>query len=340
MSKGDIIMKQNGPKVVITDTEFGGGGVEIERKVLSEIGAEIIVLNTMDEDIIARETKDADAVITEYAKITARIINGFEKCKVISRYGIGVDMIDLDAAAKVGIPVANAPDYGIYEVATHTIALILALARKVVVYDKALRKGDWGYKIGYPINRLQDQILGLVGFGNIARCIAQMALGLGIKVIASDPYVEAGEMAKLNIIKVDTVEELLKQSDFVSLHAPLMESTKGMIGEKELKTMKPTAYLVNTGRGGLINEDALIKALQEGWIRGAGLDVFQCEPINAQNPLLKLENVIITPHSAFYSEESLQSIQRMPAEEVVRVLKGGMPRSLVNKNLLVKYGKI
>jgi D-3-phosphoglycerate dehydrogenase len=331
-------MRQDKPKVVITDTEFGS--VEIERQVLAEIGAEPIVLNTMDEDIIAKETADADAVITEYAKITPRIISGLRKCKVIARYGIGVDMIDLEAASRAGIPVANAPDYGIEEVATHTIAVFLTLARKTAVYDRALKDGKWGYKIGFPIYRLQGQTLGLIGFGNIARTVASMVSGLGLKVLAHDPFIGEDEMAKRNVVKAETVEEILRQADFVSLHIPLMESTRGMIGEKELAMMKPSAYLINTGRGGLINEESLVKALKKGRISGAGLDVFQQEPIREDSPLLKLENVLVTPHCAFYSEESLKNLQRMPAEEVVRVLKGGLPRSFVNRDLLAKYRKI
>jgi D-3-phosphoglycerate dehydrogenase len=324
-------------KVVITDTEFGGA--EIEKKVLEGIGAEVTVLQTMDEEKIMRATEDADAVITEYAKLTAKVIGNMKKCRVISRYGIGVDMIDLEAAGKAGIPVANAPDYGIEEVATHTAALILALARKVTVYDRELKKGKWGYQLGMPIHRIQGEILGLVGYGNISRMVGRFMSGMGMKVVAYDPFIPAEKMAEQGAEKAGEVNELLAVSDFVSLHVPLMAETRGMIGEKELKTMKPSAGIINTGRGGLIDEAALVTALKENWISNAAIDTFPTEPIAWNNPLLKLDNVIVSPHCAFYSAESLQNLQRIPAEEIVRVLEGGKPKNLVNGKWLKEYGK-
>ncbi len=331
-------MSEDKIKVVITDTEFGG--VEVETKVFDEIGAEVVVLNTMDEETIIKATKDADAVMTEYAKITARVIAGFEKCKVISRYGIGVDMIDLDAAARAGIPVVNAPDYGIEEVATHTAALILCMARKVAVYDRALKAGQWGFGIGKPVRRLQGEVLGLIGFGNIGRMTAKFMYGLGMNVIAYDPYILAGDMALRGVRKAESMEELLKTADIVSLHVPLLESTRGMIGEKELKMMKPEAYLINTGRGGLVDENALVTALKEKRIAGAAIDTHSFEPLQKDNLLVNLDNVIMTPHCAFYSEESLLNIRRIPSEEVVRVIRGQKPRNLVNGKQLIKCGNM
>ena len=326
-----------GYKVVITDTEFGGA--EIEKKVLEEIGAEVTVLDSMEEAKIMRATEDADAVITEYAKLTARVIGNMKKCKVISRYGIGVDMIDLEAAGKAGIPVANAPDYGIEEVATHTAAMILALARKITVYDRELKSGKWGYQLGMPIRRLQGEVLGLIGYGNISRMVGQFMSGMGMKVIAYDPFIPAEKMAEWGAEKADDLSGLLSAADFVSLHVPLMEKTRGMIGEKELKMMKSSAFLINTGRGGLIDEEALAVALKEKRIEGAAIDTFPTEPILRENPLLKLDNAIVSPHCAFYSEESLQNLQRIPAEEIVRVLKGGKPRNLVNGKWLIQKGQ-
>lgn len=324
-------------KVVITDTEFGG--IEIEKKVFESIGAEVTVLDSMDENVIMQATEYADAVITEYAKLTAAVIGNMKNCRIITRYGIGVDMIDLDAAAKAGILVANAPDYGIEEVATHTAALILGLARKVVVFDRELKSGKWGYQLGMPIHRLQGETLGLVGYGNISRLVAKYMQGMGMKILAFDPFVSEERMLETGAEKANALEEILTKSDFVSLHVPLMEETRGMIGEKELKMMKPQAGIVNTGRGGLIDEKALVKALEEDWISGAAIDTFPMEPIQKDNPLLNLNNVIVTPHCAFYSEESLQNLQRIPAEEAVRVLTGEKPKNLVNGKFLAQYGK-
>jgi len=324
-------------KVVITDTEFGD--VEIEKNVLEKIGAKVAVLHSMDEAEIMQATEDADAVITEYAKLTAKVIGNMKKCKVISRYGIGVDMIDLEAAGKAGIPVANAPDYGIEEVATHTAAMILALARKITVFDRELKSGKWGYQLGVPIHRLQGTILGLVGYGNISQMTGRFMQGMGMHVIAYDPFVAVERMAQTGVQKVDDFEELLVVSDFVSLHVPLTADTRGMIGKKELTAMKPSAFIVNTGRGGLIDEEALAEALEKNRIAGAAIDTFPMEPIAKENPLLKLDNAIVSPHCAFYSEESLRNLRRIPAEEIAQVLQGGKPRNLVNGKWLKQYGK-
>jgi len=275
-----------------------------------------------------------------YAKINSAVIAKLKKCRVIVKYGIGVDNIDINAASEAGIWVANLPDYAILEVANHTIAMILALNRKLLVYNTGIRKGLWGFSMGVPINRLDGQVLGLTGFGNIAQSVAQKALGIGLRVIAFDPFIDKSYMNCRGVDKSDTLDDLLKNSDFVSLHAPLNDKTRKMFSEHEFKTMKPGAYLINTGRGGLIDESVLITALKENWISGAGLDVYSSEPIDKDNELLKLGNAILSPHAAYYSEESQQAQQRMAAESVLDVLKGGTPRSLFNKNLLIKYGKI
>ena len=324
-------------KVVLADNE--SKPVEIEKQILSEINVNFVYLNTMDKDVIISEAKDADALMCTYAKISPSVIAELKKCRVIVRYGIGVDNIDVEAASKAGIWIANLPDYAILEVTNHTLALILALNRKLFVYNVGIRKGLWGFSMGVPIERLDEQIIGLVGFGNIAQCVAQKAQGIGLKVISFDPFIDENYMNNKGVDKIHNLDDLLKKSDFVSLHAPLNETTKKSIGEHELKIMKPGAYLINTGRGGLIDEPILIKALKENWIGGAGLDVYSQEPINQDNELLKLENVILTPHTAYYSEKSKQIQQKMAAESVLDVLKGGKPRSLFNKNLLNKYGK-
>jgi len=324
-------------KVVLTDND--NYPIEIEKQVFSELNINFIYLNTKDPDEIIKESRDADALMCAYARIDSAVIAELKKCRVIVKYGIGVDNIDIEAASKAGIWVANLPDYAVFEVANHTIALILALNRKITLFNNGIRKGSWGFTMGIPINRIDDQILGLIGFGNIAQKVAQKAQGIGLSVIALDPFIDESFMSSKSVKKIEALEGLLKTSDFVSLHSPLNDTTKGIIGEKELKMMKPDAYLINTGRGGLIDEPILIKALKEKWIAGAGLDVFLKEPIDINNELLKLGNVILTPHAAYYSEQSLQNQRRMAAESALDVLKGGTPRSFINKNLLIKYGK-
>lgn len=324
-------------KVVLTDND--NYPIEIEKKVFSELNINFLYLNTKDPEEIIKESRDADALMCAYARIDSFVIAELNKCRVIVKYGIGVDNIDVDAASKAGIWVANLPDYAVFEVANHTMALIFALNRKITLFNSGIRKGLWGFTMGIPINRIDGQVLGLFGFGNIAQKVAQKAQGIGLKVIALDPFIDESFMSSKGVKKIEALEDLLKTSDFLSLHSPLNDSTKGLIGEKELKMMKPDAYLINTGRGGLIDEPILIKALKEKWIAGAGLDVFLKEPIDKDNELLKLENVILTPHAAYYSEQSLQNQRRMAAESALDVLKGGTPRSFINKSLLIKYGK-
>jgi len=331
-------MEKNIFKVVLADNE--GKPVEIEKKILSEINVNFVYLNTLKNEIIINEAKDADALMCTYAKINSSVIPELKKCKVIVRYGIGVDNIDIDAASKAGIWVANLPpEYSLLEVANHTIAMILALNRKLVAYDAGIREGLWGFQIGVPIERLDGQILGLVGFGHIAQCVAKKALGVGLEVYSYDPYVDAFFMNEKSVKKVETLDSLLEESDIVSLHAPLNEKTSKIIGENQLKKMKKSAYLVNTGRGRLIDEAALVRALKENWIKGAGLDVYYNEPIEKDNELLKLKNTLLSPHAAYYSEQSQRNQQIMAAEAVVDVLKGKTPKSFFNKDLLIKYGK-
>lgn len=326
------------PKVVLADNE--NKPIDIEKQVLGEISANLVYLNTTDIGPIVEAARDADALMCTYAPISPPVIAELKRCRVIVRYGIGVDNIDVDAASKAGIWVANLPDYAILEVANHTMAFIMALNRKLVVYNAAIRKGQWGFKTGAPIERLDDQILGLVGFGNIAQSVAQKARGVGLKVIAYDPFIEPARMTEKGVEHVATLDDLLKRSDFVSLHAPMNQKTRNLIDERALRLMKRSAYLVNTGRGGLIDEPVLITALREKWISGAGLDVYREEPIRPDNELLSLDNVVLTPHAAYYSEASQRSQQKMAAEAVVDVLKGGKPKSLFNKQLLTQYGKL
>ncbi len=315
------------PTVVITDHVFAS--LDIEREALGPIGATIVPLQASAEEDLVDAVPGADALLVCYAPITARVIERMPRCRIIARYGIGVDNVDLDAAAARGIAVTNVPDYCVDEVSDHALALLLAGARRVVTLAAGVRAGRWEAKDAVPIRRLRGQTLGLVGFGKIPRRLADKVHPLGIAVIAFDPYVDAGTMSGHGARKVP-LDTLLAESDFVSVHAPLVPDTRGLIGEAELRKMKPTAYLINTARGPLVQDPALVRALRERWIAGAALDVTDHEPLAADHPLRRLDNVILTPHVAFYSEESVRELQRKAAEEVVRVLSGQTPRSPVN----------
>lgn len=320
-------------KVVITDAEYES--FEIEKEELNKIGAEVVVGQCKTEDEIIKIAKDADGLLVQYASITRRVIESLQKCKVIARYGIGVDSIDVEAATEHGICIVNVPIYCIDEVSNHTIALALACVRKVVMLNNAVKKGIWDFKISKPIFRLRNMKLGLVGFGNIARMVSHKAQAFGLSVLAYDPYISSSDMTQNNVKKVN-FEDLLAEADIISLHLPLTKTTKYMFTEKEFKLMKNTAFIINTSRGSLIKEEDLYKALNEKWIAGAALDVTEKEPIDSNNNLLKLDNIIITPHVSFYSDESLKDLQRNAAKGVAQVLKGEIPSSIVNKEVLKK----
>ena len=322
-------MSENRPKVVITDCDHPS--VEIEKEILSEIDPEFVLTYCNTEDEVIEVVQDADGIINQYAPITRKVIESLKKCKVIARYGVGVDNIDIEAATEYGIIVANVPDYCIEEVSTHAMALILACARGITLLDSKIREKMWDFTQAKPLFRTQGKTLGLFGLGRIARALAQKALGFGFKIIAYDPYV-----SKVNReIKLVKFSQLLSDSDFISIHAPLTDKTRHSFGENELKAMKKTAYLINTARGLIINEKALYQALKGRWIAGAALDVMEKEPPNWENSLLKLDNLIITPHISFYSEESYIELKTKVAEAVLSVLKGELPRAIVNPQVIL-----
>jgi len=286
--------------------------------------------NTEDEVIEA--AKDADGILNQYAPITRRVMESLKRCKVIARYGVGVDNIDVEAATEQGIIIANVPDYCIDEVSTHTMALILACARGITLLDRKIREKKWDFTLAKPLFRTQGKVLGLFGLGRIAKMVAQKASRFGFKIIAYDPYISKVD----EDIKLVEFSKLLSDSDFVSLHAPLTQETRHSFGESELKAMKKTAYLINTSRGPLLNEKALYQALREKWIAGAALDVMEKEPPEWENPLLKLNNLIVTPHISFYSEESYVELKTKIAKVVLAVLKGELPSAIVNPQVVNK----
>ena len=315
-------------KVVITDCDHPS--VEIERAILSEIEPELILETCRTEEDVIAVAADADGIINQYAPITRRVIESLKRCKVIARYGVGVDNIDVEAATEYGIIVANVPDYCVDEVSTHTIALMLACARGITLLDRKIRDEKWDFSLAKPLFRTQGKTLGLFGLGRIARMVAQKALGFGLTIIAYDPYI-----SKINGgVNLVEFSQLLSDSDFISIHVPLTVETRHSFGKNELKVMKKTAYLINTSRGPIINEKDLYIALKERWIAGAALDVMEKEPPDWNSSLLQLDNLIITPHISFYSEESYVELKIKVAESVRSVLKGELPRAMVNPQVI------
>ena len=309
-------------KVVVSDQVFPT--VDVERELLSQVDAELSVASGDVESVLATAA-DADAILNTYLPWTADSIARLERCRIIARYGIGFDNVDLKAAAEAGIVVTNVPDYSVEEVATHALALILAALRKVTVANDSVRAGTWSIDNFRPIRRLSTLTVGLVGYGRIARRIAAPLEALGARIIAHDPYLQPGA----DLPPLLDLDALLVESDIVSLHLPLTEETRGVIGVAALERMKPGAILVNTSRGPLVDLDALTAALSEGRLGAAGLDVFDVEPLDATR-IINVPNLIVTPHMAYYSEEALEESQRKAATQVIKVLTGEQPDYQVN----------
>jgi D-3-phosphoglycerate dehydrogenase len=319
------------PLVVVTDTVFPS--LEPTEQALAAVDAEVTLVPEPTAEAILEAARTADGIVVTYAKVTAEIINGLERCKVISRTGIGVDNVDIDAATARGIVVTRVPDYCIDEVSDHALGLLFALARKIPLANSAVHAGQWSVGLVNPLHRLRGQTLGLVGFGQIPRALAPKAQALGLAVIAYDPYISKEAMAADGVKQVD-LEQLLEESDHISVHAPLTPETRHMFNREAFQRMKPGAVLINTARGPLVDEDALVDALEAGELTGAALDVLEQEPPAAGSRLLGRVDVILTPHTGFYSEESMIDLQTKAAEEVRRVLQGERPRNPVNPQVL------
>lgn len=312
--------------------------VDVEREIIEKIGAEFVAEKCeTEEDVIAR-CQDADVLLSMGIPITKRVIAALEKCRAIVNYGIGVDTIDIPAATEAGICIANVPDFCWDEVADTAMSLLLAITRKVVLLNNLIKKGVWSRQPAKPVYRFRGQILGIIGFGNIGRTFYKKALPFGFKIIAYDPYVSK-ESIRDYAVELVPLEQLLRTSDIISIHAPLTPETRGMIGEAELKQMKPTSYIINTGRGPIIKGEALYKALKEGWIAGAGLDVMEKEPPDPNDPLLTLDNIVMTPHYASYTEEAYHELKVKVAEGAVQVLTQGYPTYWVNPEVKPKMRK-
>jgi D-3-phosphoglycerate dehydrogenase / 2-oxoglutarate reductase len=312
--------------VVITDCDHDG--VDPERAVLDGHDVELRVLQCRAPEEVADQAGDADVLINQYVPITGEVLDALPRCRLVVRYGVGVDNVDVEAAEARGVWVANVPDYGRDEVADHTLALALALLRGVVTLDRSVRDGAWDLEVARPLRRLATLTYGVVGCGAIGAAVARRAAGLGMRVLGydldrvpSDPPIERVGL-----------EELLEAADLVSLHAALTPASHHLIGAAALARMRPTAYLVNTARGGLVAQRALLAALEAGELAGAALDVFEQEPPDELGwRLARHPRVVATPHAAWYSEEAFHTLKTEVAREALRVLEGGQPRSPVNR---------
>lgn len=314
-------------------TDHPAPNVDVEAAVLGLVRGRLVVAESGAEKELLELAPEADAIMTCFAQVTPRVVLAAPHLQVIGRYGVGVDNIAVDTASETGVIVANVPAYCVDEVAEHAIALLLALARRITRYDKAARSGNWALSTGMPIHRLAGQTLGVVGFGRIGRAVAARGHALGLNVLAYDPRAPDKAFTPQKARRA-TLDQLLSESDFVSLHTPLSSETHHLIDWGRLNKMKPTSVVINTSRGGVIDLGALERALRSGVIAGAGLDVFEPERLPQDHPLLSLESVIVTPHVAFYSEESIGDLQRLAAENVAAVLGGRVPASVVNPAVL------
>jgi len=320
-------------KIVFLDKGYFPS-IQPMQEAVAPVGGEVIDVSVKtDEDIIAA-ARDADVVLTILPKVQPKAIQAFQRCRLITRMGIGYDEVDVQAATEKGIMVCNVADYCHEEVSDHALTLLLTAVRKVKTFDENMRAGIWGFRHVRPMYEIRGKTLGLVAFGKIARRLAPKAQGLGLRVIAYDPYLYDDIFTQWGVERRLDLEDLLTESDFVSVHAPFTLETRGMIGEAEFRKMKPAAYFVNTSRGAVVNEEALLKALHEGWIAGAALDVMVEEPLPVTSPLLKAPNLILTPHASWYTEKSIEVLIQNAMADVVRALQGKRPKNLVNPQVL------
>ncbi len=322
-------------KVYITDVSFPD--VDLEQKEMETIDATLVRLNCKTAQDVIQQCGDADALLVQYAPITEEVLKCLKHLKAVSRYGIGVDMIDVPAATRHGVLVCNVPDYCIEEVAIHALTMMLYWARKLSVYKDEIKYKRWNLTevdAARQIRRLHGQILGLVGAGRIAQELARLAISLGMRVIYYDPYVSTKLSSQMQPVSFN---ELVQTSDFISLHCSLTDETRGMFNEAVFQKMKPSAVLINASRGAVVNNCDLNKALRKGWIAGAGVDNLEKEPPDWEDPLLTAPNLVVTPHVAFYSDEALQDLQRLTARAIADVYRGEAPVGLLNSELFPQF---
>lgn len=317
--------------VLVTDHTWPTTAPEAE--VLAEVGAKLLEAKTGSEEELLALVPQVDAILTCFAQVPASVIRAGQKLQVVGRYGIGVDNIAVDEATRLGIPVTNVPAYCLDEVAEHAMALLLACARGVARYHVAVHEGNWSLQTAMPLFRVRGRTLGILGFGKIGQTMAEKAKAFGLQIIAYDAMMPTEAVRQKGAEPV-SLDVLLARSDFVSIHTPLTPETRGLLNAARLRCMKPTAFVINTARGAIIDLDGLLQALREGWIAGAALDVFVPERLPADHPLLAMPNLIATPHVAFYSEESVLELEVKAAQNVAAILSGRRPDAVVNPDVL------
>lgn len=312
------------PKFLVVVTDKRRSNYSYEAEVLKGCDAQMVVADCHTEEEMIAACRDADGLLVDMASVTERVIAQLKKCKVISRYGVGYDNVDVDACTKRGIYVANVPDYCMEDVSDHALALLFSCLRQTAVRDRRVRNGEWNMNLP-NIYRVRGKVLSLLGFGRIARYLARKVSGFGLdKILVYDPYIDADTIAGLGACKTD-LDTAVREGDFISLHMGLGESTRAMIDSRIFSMMKPTAILINTARGGLIDEDALIEALSQNRIAGAGLDTYSREPLAQDSPLKALDNCVLTDHMAYSSAEAFEDLQTKAALNIRKVLEGGKP---------------
>ena len=326
------------PRFRVVLVEHGYASTDIERDVVESAGGEFLDADKSPIEEALRLCESADAIMVRRIEISAELIKRFRRCRILLRYGVGVDNIDLRAATEAGIMVGHVPSYCLDEVSTHAIALMLTCVRRIVSTHEKMRAGGWDVHRNEPIFRMKGKTVGLVGFGNIGKAVARKLANWEVNLLACDPYIDpaCAHDAGAHLVDLDT---LCRESDYISLHVPLLPETKYLINARQLKMMKPAAILVNTARGQVIEGQALVNALDAGQIGAAALDVFEEEPLPAGSPLRQHPKIVLTDHTAWYSEESQQELQRTAAEEVARVGKGGLPVAIANPEVLHKLNR-
>jgi D-3-phosphoglycerate dehydrogenase / 2-oxoglutarate reductase len=317
-------------KVVVTDSEYTS--FEPEKDVFSDLDVELVFEQCRTEEEVIEKCRDADALLNQYAPLGTKVIEALDNCKVIARYGVGFNTVDVAKANEKGIVVSNVTDYCLDEVADHAMALLLASARKTVLLNQNVKAGEWDFNAAAPMYRLRGSTLGLIGFGNIPQNLTKKAQAFGLRVIAFDPFVPK-EMAGELGVELLELNEVCRESDYISVHLPLNARTEKIISKDQFAAMKETACIINTARGPIIDEQALIDALMKKEIAGAALDVLEKEPVEKNNPLLTMNQVILNPHAAFYSVEAEQELKRKSAQNIADVLNGFFPKYLVNREV-------
>jgi len=323
-------------KVVITDHRFPN--VDQERRAVEAAGGELVAGQAEDQAQLIELCREADGVLVTRAPVTRRVVEAMERCRIIVRYGVGVDCVDVASATELGIIVANVPDYCVDEVSDHALALLLALSRQMVPAIAVAKQDDWPLHKLPPLRRLRGQTCGLFGCGRIGSLFAQKVSALGMQVLVHDPYLSAARAKDLDAELVP-FEELLERSDFISIHAPLNQETRHRFGEAAFARIKPTAYLINVSRGGQIDETALLNAVDTGRIAGAGLDVLESEtqltPVRAR--LVRHPKIIVTPHTAWLSQEAVTTLQARAIEQVLACFRGEIPYGVVNPEVKPRH---